>query len=49
MPCGFLPRPSLRSWDGELMFRDETGASILPCWAGGREEQAMLSPRDFLF
>lgn len=30
------------------MLRDETGASILPCWAGGRHEQAVLSPWDFL-
>lgn len=48
VPCGFLPCPSLRSWDGELMFRDGTGASVLPCWVGGRDEQALLSPWDFL-
>lgn len=35
--------------DAELMFSDGMGANILPCWAGGRCEQPMVSPWDFFF
>lgn len=31
------------------MLRDETGASILPCWAGGRHEQAVFLLGIFYF
>lgn len=31
------------------MLSDGTGANILPCWAGGRHEQAMVSLWDFFF
>lgn len=31
------------------MLSDGTGANILPCWAGGRREQAMVSLWDFFF
>lgn len=49
MLCGFLPCSSRAGSDGELMLSDGTGANILPCWAGGRREQAMVSLWDFFF